>query len=309
MQAIPSCRNLGLERLLLVARLAPRYEGSAASFFQALSGHCYLYRFARVMLRGEYVLEICVPPDLAERCAGVFMDLERAGLFTALEIFTFDDSRNPEGGSQPALHGGEGDAATSVSRPAPRACDEIDLLVIRELVRDASRTPPEMARDLKVSAAALRLHYNQHVLARGLVDLRGRPVTRSPPSLARRVLVREEDEVIELSMILEGGTPEEVAELSGILHSTPYVSRESHGSAFWAEALVPKNDYPGFLRIVDAFASRTGNRTRTLIIDQRRSGCLMEWCRLFDAESGKWSLDSRAAIKVLGTLTSLARVS
>ena len=105
-QAVPSYLKLGFEKLVLVGALAPSCEGSARSIFNALSKHCYLSRFARVMLQGGYVLEVGVPPELAEKCAGVYMDLERMGLFTWLEIFAFKETKNLQ--MKHAVRGAEG---------------------------------------------------------------------------------------------------------------------------------------------------------------------------------------------------------
>ncbi len=56
---------------------------------------CYLHSFTRVMLSGEYVIHVAVPSELAERCAAVYMALHESGLFKELEIFEFEEMRNP----------------------------------------------------------------------------------------------------------------------------------------------------------------------------------------------------------------------
>jgi hypothetical protein len=169
-QAVPSYGKLGFRRLVLIAKLAPQCEANAKPIFNALSDLCYLHSFTRVMLTGEYVIHVAVPSELAERCAALFRALHGSGLFAELEILEFEEMRNPP--MKPEffdfIKGTWSSGWTSSSgisklplnaRPRVERYDKIDLLILKELDIDASRTLVKMAENVKVNQNTLEFHF------------------------------------------------------------------------------------------------------------------------------------------------------
>ena len=132
------------------------------------------------MLRGTYLVHVAVPGELAERCAGIYKDLQRAGLFAELEVFAFEEMRNPP--MKPELFDFVRSTWTvdwSSIKPtdsrlpstAPRQTeryDKVDLLILKEFEIDAGRTLVKMAHNVDVSLNALEFHHRDHVKGRGL---------------------------------------------------------------------------------------------------------------------------------------------
>jgi DNA-binding Lrp family transcriptional regulator len=312
-QAMPSYAKLGFRRLILVAKLAPQYEPIARDIFSALSELCYLHSYTRVILRGAYVVHVAVPRELAEQCAGVYMDLQRAGLFAELEVFAFDEMRNPPmkperfdfirstwsvdwGSIKPT------DSRVPLNAtPKTERYDRVDLLILKELEIDAGRTLVKMVRNLNVSSNALEFHHREHVKAKGLVKgyrliwqgtrydfAQNRPVSRN--------------DYVEITILLEDGTGAEVTELMMLLNSTPFLWSEAYGAAYCAEIFVPTYEYVSLLAYLDKFVSKVGERLRVFTMDQNQAVRFVICHGLFDGESRKWGLDSRSVMDMVRRL-------
>jgi len=313
-QAMPSYAKLGFKRLILVAKLAPSYEPIAKDIFDALSELCYLHSYTRVMLRGMYLVHVAVPGELAERCAGVYMDLQRAGLFVELEVLVFEEMRNPPmkperfdfvrskwsvdwNSIKPT-----DSKLPSTATPKVERYDRVDLLILKELEIDAGRTLVKMAHNVNVSLNALEFHRREHVEARGMIKGYRLIWQGTHYDFAQQRPVSRND-YIELTILLENGTRDEVTELMMLLNSTPFLWSEACGAAYCAEVFVPTYEFVGLLAYLDKFASKVGERLRMFTMDQNQAVRFVISYALFDGESRKWQLDSRS---VMGMLRHLA---
>jgi DNA-binding Lrp family transcriptional regulator len=316
-QAVPSYTKLGFKRLIIIAKLARSSEASAESIFMELCEYCYLHSFTRVLLTGRYVIHVAVPSELAGRCSAVYRSLHESGLFTEMEILEFDEMRNPP--MKPELfdfvrgtwsfdwdsvRGNDLELPVSV-RPKVERYDRVDLLILKELDIDASRTLVKMAENVKVSLNALEFHYRDHVNARGLIKgyrlvWQGTKYDREQ----RKVLSRKEF-YIELTILLKGGTREEVVELMLLLNKTPFLWSEAYGASYCAEVFLPHYAYEGFLEYIDEFATSAGEKLSIFVMDQSRAMRFVLQYDLFDAVSRKWLLDPHAIPKALESLAAI----
>jgi hypothetical protein len=313
-QAVPSYPKLGFKRLILIAKLARSCEANARSIFTALCELCYLHSFTRVMLSGEYVIHVAVPSELAGRVADVYKALHKSGLFTGLEILQFDEMRNPP--MKPEFFeftrgtwSFEWDSARERGVKLPLAAkskveryDRIDLLLLKELDIDASRTLVKMVENVKVSLNALEFHYRDHVKARGLIKGYRLVWQGTKYDREQRRVVSRKDLYVELTILLKDATREEVAELMLLLNGTPFLWSEAYGGAYCAEVFLPNYAYVGFLEFIDEFANRVGEKLRVFVMDQGQALRFVVQYDLFDGESRKWLLDERAVLKALGGL-------
>lgn len=312
-QAVPSYARLGFRRLILFAKLARSCEANSKSIFTALCELCYLHSFTRVMLSGEYVIHVAVPSEHAERCAAVYRALRESGLFTELEIFEFDEMRNPP--MKPELFDftrgtwsfdwksarAKGTKLPLSVKPRVEKYDRVDLLILKELDIDASMTLVRMVENVKVSLNALEFHYRDHVKARGLI--KGYRLVWQGTRYDRKqeMAVSKKEFYIELTILLKDGTREEVAELMLLLNSTPFLWSEAYGATYCAEVFLPNHTYVGFMEYIDGFANRAGERLRILVMDQSQALRFVVQYDLFDGMSRKWLLDERAVLKTLGS--------
>jgi len=317
-QAAPSYPRLGFKRLIVVAKLARSCEANAKSIFTALRELCYLHSFTRVMLTGEYVIHVAVPSELAERCASVYRALQESGLFRELEILEFEQMRNPP--MKPEFFdfvrgtwsfdwnsARAKDTKLPLSvRPTVEKYDKVDLLILKELDIDASRTLVKMVENVKVSLKALEFHYRGHVRPRGLIKgyrlvWQGTKYDREQ----RRAVSRKDS--VELTILLKDGTREEVAELMLLLNSTPFLWSEAYGGAYCAEVFLENYAYIGFLEYIDEFANKVGKKLRVLIMDQSHALRFVIQYKLFDGVSKKWLLNEQAVLNALGSLAPVVR--
>ena len=317
-QAAPSYPRLGFKRLIVVAKLARSCEANEKSIFTALHELCYLHSFTRVMLTGEYVIHVAVPSELAERCAAVYRALHESGLFRALEILEFEQMRNPPMKPEffdfvrgtwsfdwSSARAKDTKLPLSV-RPKVEKYDNVDLLILKELDIDASRTLVKMVENVKVSLKALEFHYRGHVRPRGLIKgyrlvWQGTKYDREQ----RRAVSRKDS--VELTILLKDGTREEVAELMLLLNSTPFLWSEAYGGAYCAEVFLPNYAYIGFLEYIDEFANKVGKKLRVLIMDQSHALRFVIQYKLFDGVSKKWLLDEQAVLNALGSMAPVVR--
>jgi hypothetical protein len=316
-QAVPSYPRLGFRRLIVVAKLARSCEANARSIFTALCELCYLHSFTRVLLSGGYVIHVAVPSELADRCAAVYKALHESGLFEELEILEFEQMRNPpmKPESFDFVMGtwsfdwnsaSEKDTKLPLSaKPKVEKYDRVDLLVLKELDIDASRSLVKMVENVKVSLNALEFHYRDHVKARGLIKGYRLVWQGTRYDRERGSVVSRKDLYIELTILLKDGTREEVAELMLLLNRTPFLWSEAYGAAYCAEVFLPNYAYVGFLEYLDDFANRVGEKLRVFVMDQSHALRFVVQYDLFDGESRKWLLDERAVLKTLGSLAAV----
>ncbi len=316
-QAVQSYSKLGFKRLVLIAKLAPACEANAKSIFDALSDLCYLRGYTRVMLSGEYVIHVAVPSELAEGCAAVYTALQEAGLFSELEILEFEEIRNPpmKPESFDFIRGTWSfdwnsarakDMKLPLSgKPKVEKYDKVDLLIMKELDIDASRTLVKMAENLKMNLNALEFHYREHVKARGLIKGYRLVWQGTHYDLEEEKTVSRKDVYVELTLLLKSGTRDEVAELMLLLNKTPFLWSEAYGSAYCAEVFLPNYAYVEFLEYIDEFANRVGEKLRVFVMDQSQALWFVISYSLFDGESKRWRLNASAVMKALGNLAPL----
>jgi len=313
-QAIPSYSKLGFERLILIARLAPACEANAKSIFNALGELCYLHSFTRVMLRGEYVIHVAVPSELAGRCASVYEALREVGLFAELEVISFEEMRNPPMKPEffdfvrgtwsfgwPSATAKETKLMPRI-RPKVEKYDKVDLLILKELDIDASRKLVKMVENVKVSLNALEFHYRDHVQARGLIKGYRLVWQGTHYDFEHDRAVSRKDVYIELTVLLKDCTKGELGELMMLLNRTPFLWSEAYGSAYCAEVFLPNYAYVAFMDYLDEFASRVGERLRILVMDQSQAVRFVISYPLFDGEAKKWRLDEKQVLNVLGSM-------
>lgn len=313
-QASMSYPKLGFKRLVLIVKLAPACEAKAGLIFDALNDLCYLRSFARVMLSGQYVVHVAVPSYLAAECASAYSMLRKAGIFTELEILEFEEIRNPpmKPDSFDFVRGTwsfDWDSlATKESKvplggtPKVAKYDKIDLLILKELDMDASRKLVKMAENVNVNLNALEFHYREHVQARGLIKGYRLVWQDTHGDSSRDLSESRKVAYVELTILLEGGTRDEVAELMMLLNRTPFLWSEAYGSAYCAELFLPNDEYGRFVKYIDKFANKMGKKLRIFTMDQSNALRFVISHPLFDADTKKWRLDSEAVLRTLGNM-------
>jgi len=180
----------------------------------------------------------------------------------------------------------------------PEKYDRVDLLILKELEKDAGRTLVKMVSNLNVSLNALEFHHREHVDARGLIKGYRLIWQGTHYDLEQQRAVSRRD-YLELTILLEGGTRDEVSELFMMLNSIPFLWSEAYGEAYCAEIFVPTYEFAGLLAYLDKFVSKVGEKLRIFMMDQNQAVRFVISYDLFDAESKKWRLDSRSVMRAM----------
>jgi hypothetical protein len=313
-QATPNYLKLGFARVVIFAKLTPEFESRATDIFIMMSEICYLRGFTRTLLEHEYIIHVAVPKRLKEECASVFRGFCELGLFAECKVLEFEEMKNPPMKAEfynfttetwkfqwPKTYD---DKPTFIPkmREQVEKYDRFDLLILKELEIDANRNLVQMAERVNAPFRTLQFHYLNHVKQRNLVrayklnwlgtryDFElGKPLTKK-------------DRYVEVTVLLEGCTQTENAELRTLLNRIPFLWSEAVEPNYWAELFVPNDLYIGFLEYIEDFAGRVGEKLRVLVMDQDRALRFTIPYKLFDADTKSWRLDRIGVNKKLKNL-------
>jgi hypothetical protein len=303
-QATPSYSKLGLGRLIIYAKFADEFEPQATAILSAMSELCYLHSFTRTLLSQEYIIHVVVPKEFLAGCASLFNRFREIGLFTQLKILEFGEVRNPPMKTEyyDFLTGtwsfdwppkeDKGVNLVSTSHQEIEKYDKLDLLILKELEIDANRTIVKMAENVKVHFKTLEFHYVEHVEKRGLIKAYRVTWPGSSYDLKLDKAVLKKHRYVEVSILFEGGTQIENAELISLLNKTPFLWCEAVGPNYWAELFIPIYTYVEFMEYIGDFAGRAGDRMKFYVMDQSHALRFTISHKLFDSESRTWRLNT-----------------
>jgi hypothetical protein len=301
-QATPNFSKLGFTRLVIFARLAPRFESRAVAIFTILSELCYLRGFTRSIPSQEYTIHVAVPTQLKEECASAFMKFRNSGLFTDCKVLEFAEIRNPPMKAdlynftseawdfQWPKSAGVWPAFAEAKREQVEKYDRFDLLILKELEIDANRNLVQMADRVDVPFRTLQFHYN-HVEGRNLVRDYRVMWPASSYDFEHDKIVFKKNRYFEVTVLLEGGSKWENTELRALLNRIPFLWSEAVEPNYWAELFIPYLSYMDFLHYLEDFAGRVGKKFKVSLMDQERALRYTIPYNLFDAKIRCWRLD------------------
>ena len=302
-QASPNYPRLGLIRLVVLAKLAPELESRAAAIFTSMSDSCYLRSFTRTIIEHEYIIHVAVPKQLKDECSAAFKRFLDAGLFTECRILEFEDFRNPPMKTefynfrdetwkfQWPKPGDEKPTLPLKTHEKIERYDRFDLLILKELEIDANRKLVQISKRVGVPVRLLQFHYLKHVEGRNLVRAYRLHWPGSRYDFEHGKIITRKNHYVEATILLEGATKSENAELRVLLNRIPFLWSEAIEPNYCAEVFVPNDLYIGFLEYLEDFAGRVGEKMRVLVMDQDRALRFTLPHNLFDSETKNWRLD------------------
>jgi DNA-binding Lrp family transcriptional regulator len=174
--------KLGLTQHWATLHFSPRYAGLELKIFEALNRACYLTYYTKVLPQGRYLTIFSIPTG---RTAGFRKFLGRLCERGILTSFTLDEialSRHPP--MNPKFfnfRSGRWEVEwervkREPVRPLPLEkkggvplADHYDLLLIKELQKDARQQVVGITRKLGLQSKTMEYHYRTHVLGHGLI--------------------------------------------------------------------------------------------------------------------------------------------
>jgi len=182
-EAVPNRFALGLSPMVGTVKLTRSSRAAAASLLEELSVSAYLSYFGKIALRNEYMTVFNPPARHVDELVKVLDELVSAGAIqdyrlhkvkevryphTAYEFFDFKDRQwRPDSNSR---HRSAGEVVeTCRSGVAHTPVDAIDIAILAELEKDAFASMVDVGRTLGRDPRLVRYHFQEHVVARGLV--------------------------------------------------------------------------------------------------------------------------------------------
>ncbi|MDV3277769.1 MAG: hypothetical protein LYZ69_04795 [Nitrososphaerales archaeon] len=294
--------KLGLKRVVLFADFAPEYREYAQAVLTAMNELCYVVYFEKRMIDDDYLIMASVPSEYVEAFISFMVKLKENGLFTKLGTTTFDWFRNiPMRAELYNFDTGRWDfdwsplttSEAASHRPSERVkFDYTDLLILKELQIDATKTLTEMAKKLNVNYKMLVWHYRNHVRDRGMVRgyaevwMGTKYDTRIEKALNRRHRYQK------LVLVAKNLREVDRMKLMSAMNGLPFLWSESVGATCYAcELFFPVEMVTEALQYLTKATANVKETTSIMFMDQTQALAFTISYKLFDHVEHKWTFN------------------
>ena len=175
--------RLGLVKHLMRIRFGGDLGHAALNVLDVLGRRAYLTYYAGLMPHDEFIALVDLPVNMEDRYRDLLHELANAGVLDSYELYPLDEVWKTSTDVRyfdfnrgawalnmivPDEEVEVGERTTVIRRAdcEEPSLDKIDLLIVKELQKDALQPFTQMAETLGVDEATLRYHYREHVLDR-----------------------------------------------------------------------------------------------------------------------------------------------
>ena len=305
-QAAIDYEKLGMRRVIFIVDFREEYEQYAPTILTAMSELCYVTGFDRTLPEGSYVINASVPDQFVDQYVGFVKELESKGLFRCSKILTFEWFRVvPMQAKFYDFDTGRWDFDWSAPSkpgvwrylPSKRdSFDYTDLLILKELRVDASRSMIEISKKLGIEYKKLMWHYNTHVVGRKL--LRGYTLNWMGTSYDFKIekALHRQHRYFAVDLLVENLTELERMELMAKTNTLPFLWSELVGESYWAQFAFPVDNiieaYQYIANVIKPFKSRA----KLFVADQLNALSFTVSYRLFDERTKEWKFERQELI-------------
>jgi hypothetical protein len=300
--------GLGMQRVVMKVSLNDTCSRYAREIFLAMNQHCYLVSFNQLLPEGNYMLQASLPREYKQSFIDLMNRLKEIGIFESIEFYTFDWFRNVP--MRPEFFDFEHESWdfdwTKTAEPSEDddagpperfTFDKLDLLILKELQADATRSLSEIRESIKtnneldVNYKTLAWHWTRHVQEKRMINgyaLRWMGTTYD--STADRVNHRQHKYIM-IPVFVRGITDPERAELTGKMNRIPFLWCEAVGEDYHAQFAFPVemvNDAFSFLR--DSLG-QFGPRATYAVFDQTNALSFPISYWMFDDSRRRWTFE------------------
>jgi DNA-binding Lrp family transcriptional regulator len=292
--------RLGLARVAALVDFGREFESQAEPVLIAMSQLCYVQSFVKTLPEGHYIVNGTVPVEFVGQWMEMMRRLREDGLFTSLELSTYDWARNaPMKSDSYDFEEGRWEFEWSVPAkvypevvegPSQKVqVDSIDLEIIARLQRDETKPLSEIQKETGINYKTLSFHHRKHVLERQM--LKGHKVnwvgTGYNPANDRGKHRRHTYQPIDI--LVRDITPREKATIMGMTNSLPFLWWEASGrSSYYAQLAFPTETISEAMEFLGHALRPVKERARWFMVDQKHSLAFSLETRLFDGESKTW---------------------
>ena len=302
--ALPNHEKLGLRRVVLILDFNSLYAAYANSILTAMNELCYVVYFEKRMFHGDFVVEASVPSEHVRDFRDLMMKLQEKGLFKSLQVYEFDWFRAvPMKAESYDFDTGRWDFNWSAGlklsgdagyRPSNKVkFDKYDLLILKELQTDATRSFVDVATKLKENYKKLAWHYKTHVLERGLINGYSlRWMGTSYSTLLEKALHRKH-RYQHLALLGTHLTEMERIQLMAKSNGVPFLWNEMVGKNEYCAHFYFPTEYitEAYQYLTDAI-SGAKDRVSVMPLDQTEALSFTVSYQLFDERKKEWTLNS-----------------
>jgi len=302
-QATVDHEKLDLRRVLLIADFAPDFRDYAHSILTAMNELCYVVSFEKRLIMGDYLIEASVPAEFVKAFLSFVMRLQASGLFQSLAFVTFDWSKMaPMRPEYYDFDTGRWDFDWSTTPPIRRDAsyrpsqkgqfDRHDLLVLKELQVDATRSFREIASKLKMNYKTLTYHYSEHVAKRKMIaGYHLRWMGTKYNSKLEKALHRQH-RYLHVVILARGLGETQRMDLMAKAHSIPFVWSEMAGEKdYAAHFYFPQESMTESLQFLTGAIAPFKEKVTVMLGDQSEALSFTFSYQLYDQEAGQWSFN------------------
>ncbi len=318
LQARPNHERLGLKRIILVADLNQDYLPQTGKLFTRLNGTAYVASYYRTLTEGVFVISASVPAEFVGKFREFVRELQSRGVFAKTKLLVFDWFRNL--GMNAEFYDFDKDrweldwqklqklsSRVHAIVPAGRATfDYLDLLVLKELQVDATRSLTEIAGKLHISYKRLLRHY-RHLLERDLMHGYRTLWIRTRYDASRDYVMKSKHRYLFLDLLAANLTLEESLSLMTNVHRIPFLWAEAGGRHYFAQIAIPLEYVSEVLQYLRSSVQAIKERVNFYLGDQDDALGFSISYQLYDQSSRTWTFDPAKAFdeieKILPRLT------
>jgi DNA-binding Lrp family transcriptional regulator len=302
---------LGLKRIVMKVRFGEGYSEIVRPLITAMNELCYVVSYTKALPEDVYVVSASVPDDYTAEYIDFIETLKQQGVFKSVDYYMLDWVRNkPMQAEYYNFERGfwdfdyqsfeqekEGEPAYSEPNVSPRVkFDRFDLLIAKELQRDASRELQEIQRAIKeadgvdINYKTLCWHLSEHVEPRLLKGYKVNWMGTKYDPVTERVKQRQHS-FLGIEVFAKSVRTEERLELLSKIGRLPILWMEGAGSDFYAQVAVPSEATVEGLQYLQNAMRPVSDRASFLIADQRNALGFPFSYNLFEEETKAWKFN------------------
>lgn len=305
LQARLNFEGMSLKRVIMVVKVGEEYSAYAKEVFAAMNRICYLTSYAALLPEGTYMVQATVPNEFKDDYIEMMKRVKDLGIFTSVEFYNFAWFRNVPMRAEyynfdqgiwefdwdnPVEYGKDDHDGPSEEF----GIDKIDLLIMKELQVDSTRSLSEIREAIKavdgidINYKTLAWHWIRHVQEKRMISgytLRWAGTNYNPSS---DKLLHRKHRYIVIPILIRSVSDMERVKLMSETNKVPFVWSEAAGEDYYAQFAFPLemvNDAFAFLR---SLLSRFGERASYHVVDQSNAAGFTLSYQMFDDGKRKW---------------------
>jgi hypothetical protein len=313
LQARLNFEGMGLKRVVMTVRLGEMYEPYAKEVFVAMNKLCFLTSFSSLMPQGAYMLHATVPEEMRGRFTDLMKQLQDLGIFTSMEFYNFDWFRNvPMRAEYYDFEHGiwefEWDKPVETGKTdhesgyEPFTFDKIDLLILKELQIDSTRSLSDIREAIKekdgndINYKTLAWHWIRHVQDKRMINGYALRWTGTKYDSGSEKARHRQHRYVGVPILVRGVSDAERVSLISEMNKVPFIWSEAAGEDYYAQFAFPVdmvNDAFVFLKNI---LSPYGSRATSFLVDQTNSAGFTISFQLFDAAEKEWKFEEHEVL-------------